>query len=216
MVRTRHSAVRQSQRCLGVPLAGDECGGQRLAEFGAFRCRKNDIDSGDVLLQMIEPARTGDRHDVLALVDDPGERKLGGRHALLLGEALQLFDQRGIGVEVLRLEARQRAPEIVGFEIFDLADRAGEHGDQGFIEVKSPFNADRYGREEVELTNQNHAQSQLFRFQDARQYKLEAEAFARAAKGETEEVVTLESSRLNQKFIDAIYRASEKDGWETV
>ncbi|MCK3779817.1 Gfo/Idh/MocA family oxidoreductase [Ensifer sesbaniae] len=90
------------------------------------------------------------------------------------------------------------------------------HGDKGFIEVKSPFNADRYGREEVELTNQNHAQSQLFRFQDARQYKLQAEAFSRAAKGEPEEVVTLENSRLNQKFIDAIYRASAKDGWETI
>ncbi|WP_331372964.1 Gfo/Idh/MocA family protein [Sinorhizobium chiapasense] len=90
------------------------------------------------------------------------------------------------------------------------------HGDEGYIEVKSPFNADRYGREEVELTNQNHAQSQLFRFQDARQYKLEAEAFSRAATGQPEEVVTLENSRLNQKLIDAIYRASEKDGWETV
>ncbi|MCY1309145.1 hypothetical protein D9M70_592080 [compost metagenome] len=90
------------------------------------------------------------------------------------------------------------------------------HGDKGFIEVKSPFNADRYGREEVELTNQNHAQSQLFRFQDARQYKLQAEAFARAARGEAEEVVTLENSRANQKLIDAIYRASAKDGWETI
>ncbi|HTO32227.1 MAG TPA: Gfo/Idh/MocA family oxidoreductase [Pararhizobium sp.] len=90
------------------------------------------------------------------------------------------------------------------------------HGDKGFIEVKSPFNADRYGAEELELTNQNHSQSQLFRFQDARQYKLEAEAFSRAAKGEAEEVVTLESSVNNQKLIDAIYRASEKDGWETV
>ncbi|WP_426239331.1 Gfo/Idh/MocA family protein [Pararhizobium sp. DWP1-1-3] len=90
------------------------------------------------------------------------------------------------------------------------------HGEKGFIEVKSPFNADRYGAEELELTNQNHSQSQLFRFQDARQYKLEAEAFSRAAKGEAEEVVTLESSVNNQKLIDAIYRASEKDGWEPV
>ena len=90
------------------------------------------------------------------------------------------------------------------------------HGDKGFIEVKSPFNADRYGAEELELTNQNHSQSQLFRFQDARQYKLEAEAFSRAAKGEAAEVVTLESSVNNQKLIDAIYRASEKDGWEPV
>ena len=30
------------------------------------------------------------------------------------------------------------------------------------------------------------------------------------------DVVTLESSRKNQLFIDAIYRAAEKNGWETV
>ena len=90
------------------------------------------------------------------------------------------------------------------------------HGTDGFIEVKSPFNADRYGAEEIELTNRNHSQSQFFRFQDSRQYKCEAEAFTRAAKGEKQEVVTLESSKLNQKLIDAIYRASEKDGWEAV
>jgi len=90
------------------------------------------------------------------------------------------------------------------------------HGDKGFIEVKSPFNANRYGAEEVELTTQNHSESRHFRFQDSRQYKLEAEAFTRAALGEKEEVVTLENSKNNQKFIDAIYRASEKDGWETV
>lgn len=90
------------------------------------------------------------------------------------------------------------------------------HGTEGFIEVKSPFNADRYGAEEIELTNQNHGQSQIFRFQDSRQYKCEAEAFARAAAGEKQEIVTLESSKLSQKFIDAIYRASERDGWEAV
>jgi len=90
------------------------------------------------------------------------------------------------------------------------------HGDKGFIEVKSPWNANRYGAEEIELTNQNHHESRLFRFQDCRQYKLQAEAFTRAALGEKEEVVTLESSKNSQKFIDAIYRASEKNGWETV
>jgi len=90
------------------------------------------------------------------------------------------------------------------------------HGDKGYIEVKSPFNANRYGAEELELTTQNHAESRLFRFQDSRQYKLEVEAFTRAAQGEKEEVVTLENSKLNQTLIDAIYRASEKDGWEPV
>jgi hypothetical protein len=90
------------------------------------------------------------------------------------------------------------------------------HGDRAFIEVKSPFNANRYGAEELELTNQNHSESTHFRFQDCRQYRLEVEAFTRAAMGENEEMVTLESSKNNQKLIDAIYRASEKDGWETV
>lgn len=90
------------------------------------------------------------------------------------------------------------------------------HGDKGFIEVKSPFNADRYGAEEIELTSQNHAHSQVFRFQDSRQYKCEAEAFSAAALGQEAEVVPLESSVNNQKLIDAIYRASEKDGWEPV
>ncbi|SIQ73813.1 Predicted dehydrogenase [Rhizobium sp. RU20A] len=91
------------------------------------------------------------------------------------------------------------------------------HGDKGFIEVKSPFNADRYGAEEVELTNQNHSQSQLFRFQDSRQYRREAEAFAKAAlSGDHGDIVSLESSKNNQKVIDAIYRAGERGGWENV
>ena len=90
------------------------------------------------------------------------------------------------------------------------------HGTEGYIEVKSPFNADRWGAEEVELTSQKHDVSQIFRFQDSRQYRRQAEAFARAVKGEPAEVVTLENSLLNQRFIDAIYRASEHDGWEQV
>ena len=90
------------------------------------------------------------------------------------------------------------------------------HGTEGFIEVKSPFNAERWGPEEIELTNQNHAHSQIFRFQDSRQYKCQVEAFARAASGAMEEHVTLESSLRNQQVIDAIYRASEHGGWETV
>lgn len=91
------------------------------------------------------------------------------------------------------------------------------HGTEGFIDVRSPFNADRWGAEEVELSNQSHNQSQVFRFQDSRQYRREAETFAKAAlSGDRSDVVSLESSRDNQRFIDAIYRAGEKDGWETV
>ncbi|PZU85934.1 MAG: oxidoreductase [Shinella sp.] len=91
------------------------------------------------------------------------------------------------------------------------------HGTGGFIEVRSPFNADRWGAEEVELTNRAHTESQIFRFQDSRQYRCEAEAFAHAVEtGDYSDVVSLENSRANQLFIDAIYRAGEKDGWEAV
>ena len=90
------------------------------------------------------------------------------------------------------------------------------HGSEGYIEVKSPFNANRWGAEELEVTNQTHNQSQVLRFPDSRQYKREVEAFARAVRGQPSEVIPLESSLKNQRFIDAIYRASHKEGWEVV
>jgi predicted dehydrogenase len=77
------------------------------------------------------------------------------------------------------------------------------HGDSGFIEVAS-------------LHNQNHDAAQLFRFPGAQQYRLQVEAFVRAARGGTDRIFTLEASVLNQKVIDAIFRAGEHDGWEPV
>ena len=90
------------------------------------------------------------------------------------------------------------------------------HGSEGYIEVKSPFNANRWGAEELEVTNQSHNQSRILRFPDSRQYKCEVEAFTRAVQGQPADIVPLESSLNNQRFIDAIYRASQKEGWETV
>ena len=90
------------------------------------------------------------------------------------------------------------------------------HGDKGFIEVASPFNAGLYDHHRVELHNQNHSEATVFRFAGAQQYRLEVEAFARAARGGKDEVFTLENSVLNQKVIDAIFRAGDKDGWESV
>jgi len=90
------------------------------------------------------------------------------------------------------------------------------HGDKGFIQVASPFNAGLYDDHRVDLFNQNHSEAQVFRFPGTQQYRLEVEAFARAAQGGKDEVFTLENSILNQKVIDAIFRAGEHDGWERV
>ncbi|MER9949190.1 Gfo/Idh/MocA family oxidoreductase [Mesorhizobium sp. M0047] len=90
------------------------------------------------------------------------------------------------------------------------------HGEKGFIEVFSPFNAGLYDHHRVELHNQNHTEAQVFRFPGTQQYRLEVETFARAAQGGKERVFTLEESVLNQKVIDTIFRAGGKDSWETV
>ncbi len=90
------------------------------------------------------------------------------------------------------------------------------HGDQGFIEVHAPFNAGGYGEQLVTLHNQGHSEATVYRFNAAQQYRLQVEAFARAARGEQATIFTLEDSVNNQKVIDAIYRAAGHDGWEAV
>ncbi|RTM04531.1 MAG: Gfo/Idh/MocA family oxidoreductase [Hyphomicrobiales bacterium] len=90
------------------------------------------------------------------------------------------------------------------------------HGEKGFIEVFAPFNAGLYDHHRIELHNQNHTEAQVLRFPGTQQYRLECEAFVRAARGGKDRVFTLEESVLNQKVIDAIFRAGEKDGWEKV
>lgn len=90
------------------------------------------------------------------------------------------------------------------------------HGDRGYIEVETPFNSRVYGDDRVVLHDAGHGSATVYRFGDVRQYRLQAEAFARAARGEDAPVFPLEESVKNQKVIDAIYRAARHDGWEPV
>ncbi|WP_299869544.1 Gfo/Idh/MocA family oxidoreductase [uncultured Hoeflea sp.] len=90
------------------------------------------------------------------------------------------------------------------------------HGEAGYIEVTAPFNAGDYGHAVVTLHNSGHDGAETFRFGGVRQYRLQAEAFVRKVEGADEEVFTLEQSVLNQKLIDAIYRAAAHDAWEQV
>lgn len=94
------------------------------------------------------------------------------------------------------------------------------HGNKGWIEVAAPFNAGLYDADVVTLHNAEHGEAQAFRFAGINQYRLQVEAFARAAHSDDlkggEEIFTLEDSINNQKLIDAIYRAGESGAWETV
>ncbi len=90
------------------------------------------------------------------------------------------------------------------------------HGEKGFIEVHAPFNAGDYDHAYITLHNATHSRAETFRFPGVRQYKLEAEAFARAARGGDDKIFTLEESVRNQLVIDAIYKAGDTGGWVEV
>lgn len=90
------------------------------------------------------------------------------------------------------------------------------HGEKGFITVHAPFNAGSYDHARISLHNAGHDGAQIFRFPGVDQYQLEVEAFARKVSGEDVPVFTLGQSVLNQKFIDAVFRAGELGNWETV
>lgn len=94
------------------------------------------------------------------------------------------------------------------------------HGDKGWISLAAPFNAGLYDADVVTLHDADHQNVHQFRFPGVNQYTLQVEAFARAVASPDlnggEEIFTLESSRKNQKLIDAIYKAGESGDWETV
>ena len=90
------------------------------------------------------------------------------------------------------------------------------HGDEGFIEVHTPFNAGLYGFDEVTLHNQNHSEVQSFRFGGLNQYTLQVDNFVRKSKGEDVRIFDLQNSINNQKLIDAIFKSGESGDREAV
>ncbi len=94
------------------------------------------------------------------------------------------------------------------------------HGDKGFIELTAPFNAGVYEEPVVRLHDRVHSATKEWSFTTVNQYRLEAEAFAAAAlsaeKSDLEKLFPLEASVLNQKVIDAIYKAGKSGKAEKV
>ena len=88
------------------------------------------------------------------------------------------------------------------------------HGTTGRITLNAPFNAGEYGAAEVHLDGEKADQRQTRAFRTADQYRLEAESFVRAVRGEDRGALfTLESSLQNQRILDAIFTAGETGRW---
>ena len=91
------------------------------------------------------------------------------------------------------------------------------HGDKGFIEVRFALQCRALRSPPRRACTTRATPRRRCSASPARSNTgCEVETFARAAQGGKEEVFTLESSVLNQKVIDAIFRAGDKDGWESV
>lgn len=89
------------------------------------------------------------------------------------------------------------------------------HGDRGFIELSAPFNSNLYTGDEVTLNNSAHSESKVYRYTGIDQYQCQVEAFARAVSGKKQPVFSLEDSILNQRALDAIYKAAKTGRWES-
>ena len=83
------------------------------------------VVGGGVLFQIFAALGAGDGDDVIALCQDPGQRKLRGLAAFLAGDFFDAAHQVQILLEVFALEARGLAAVVVGGEVFEAAELAG-------------------------------------------------------------------------------------------
>lgn len=168
--------------------------------------------------------------------DMRNQRELGGGALADIGVYPTVSTRFATGKEPLRIQASVERDKRFGTDIysfvradfgdFDLSFYVSTqmaarqamvfHGENGFIQVRSPFNAGLYDDHCVEVHDAGHTQSTVYRIPGTQQYKLQVEAFVRAARGEAERVFTLEESILNQKVIDAVFRSDETGSWAAV
>lgn len=159
--------------------------------------------------------------------------ELGGGGLPDIGVYPTVTTRFATGQEPLRCSARVRRDETFGTDVWahwalqydgfeasyyistQMAQRQHMvfHGDTGWIEVLTPFNAIVYGDTVIRVHNETHTEAREYRFGQVNQYMLECEAFVRRAEGRGDPVFSLEGSIDVQKVIDAIYRAGDDGGW---
>ena len=117
------SAVDDGHVPLVVALAGRS---RELVQPFDLLGAQLDVVGGGVLLDTRDPLGSGDRRDVVALREQPGQRHLRRCGARLDGDGLDLIDDAQVALEVLAGEARVGfAPVVVG-ELLGRADLPGE------------------------------------------------------------------------------------------
>src|SRR6185436_3982154 len=95
-------------------------------ERGKIRRRQRDVDGGRVLFDALDARRSRNRDDVGTARQQPGERELRRRAALLPREILDAGHEIEIALEVLALKARVLTTPVAWREIVHRAEPSGE------------------------------------------------------------------------------------------
>src|SRR5689334_17173626 len=100
--------------------------GEYVLDRPQLRRVEADACGARVLVEAFDAARAGDRHDVLAAMQQPGERELRGRAAACLRERGDRVHEGEVLAEVGVLEPRVLPAPVVRGERAGALDRAGE------------------------------------------------------------------------------------------
>jgi hypothetical protein len=97
-----------------------------VVEFADLLCGQFDAVGGGVLLDPGDPSGAGDRGDVVALGQQPGQGYLRRRGAGIGGDRFDLVGDLQVVLEVLAGEARVGRAPVAVVELPGGADRPGE------------------------------------------------------------------------------------------
>ena len=78
-----------------------------------------DVHRTQVVVEVLDPFRAGDRHDVITLCQHPRQGKLARGAAFGRRELPDLVDQVEVPLEVLPLKARVSAADVIGRQVIN-------------------------------------------------------------------------------------------------
>ena len=119
-------AVHQADHLLRIAQPGSGTDRESLIDSAEITCCETHVERADILFQIFPPLGAGDRHNVFALSQHPGQRQLC-RFAFLFGcNFFDAADQIKIFLKILALEARRKAAIVVGGKIIESFELPGE------------------------------------------------------------------------------------------
>src|SRR5258706_2823852 len=152
------SDAESGELLLRIAGARGNAGRKCPRELRDFRCAQADACRSRVLLHVIAPFRSRDRHHVRPLGEHPGERHLRRCRLVGGGDRFERLQQRDVALEVVGIEARMIATSILRLERIQRLDRRGEEpAPERRVSLKAIPSSRQAGRK-VLFTSPDHKQ----------------------------------------------------------